>query len=70
MLTGVAYHDANGNGQYDPGEGVAGATVTMDGGAYYAVTSASGGYALPLVNADGTNVDGPATVHVALPDST
>ena len=70
MLTGVAYHDANGNGQYDPGEGAAGATVTMDGGAYYAVTSASGGYALPLVNADGTSVDGPATVHVALPGST
>ena len=63
MLTGVVYYDANGNGQYDPGEGVAGVTVSMNGGAYYAVTSASGGYAFPLVNlADGSYADGSVTV--------
>ena len=63
MLTGVVYQDANGNGQYDPGEGVAGITVAMNGGAYYAVTSASGGYAFPLVNlADGSYADGNVTV--------
>lgn len=64
ILTGVVYADTNGNGQYDPGEGVAGATVSMDGGAYYAVTTASGGYSLPLVNADGTNASGTVPVRV------
>ena len=68
MLTGVVYDDANGNGQYDPGEGVAGVTVSMDGGAYYAVTSASGGYSLPLVNADGSNADGTIAVRMTFPD--
>lgn len=68
MLTGVVYHDANGNGQYDMGEGVAGVTITMDGGNFYAVTSASGGYAFPLVNANGSNVDGPVTVRAKFAD--
>ena len=70
MLTGVVYYDANGNGQYDPGEGLAGVTVSMNGGAYYAVTSASGGYAFPLVNlTDGSNADGSVTVSMTgLPD--
>ena len=65
QLVGVVYADTNGNGQYDPGEGIAGVTVTMDNGYYYTVTSTSGGYALPLVNADASNVDGPATVHMS-----
>ena len=69
MLTGVVYNDANANGQYDPGEGIAGVAVTMDGGRFYAVTSASGGYALPLVNAvDGSNVDGTVQVHMTFAD--
>ena len=68
MLTGVVYDDTNGNGQYDPGEGIAGVTVSMDGGAYYAVTSASGGYSLPLVNADGSNADGTVAVRMTFAD--
>ncbi len=63
-LVGVVYHDANGNGQYDVGEGVVGATVTLDDGAYYTVTSASGGYALPLVHSDGSNADGNVRVQM------
>ena len=47
-LVGVVYNDINGNGMYDEGEGVAGVTVTPDRGDYYAVTTASGGYTLPL----------------------
>ena len=64
QLVGVVYADANANGQYNPGEGVAGVAVTMDNGFYYTVTSASGGYALPLVNTDGSNADGPVNVHM------
>lgn len=68
MLTGVVYSDNNANGQYDPGEGIAGVKVTMSDGKYYALTSASGGYALPLVNADGSNVDGTVAVEMTFPD--
>jgi hypothetical protein len=47
-LLGVAYTDTNGDGFYTPGEGLAGVTVTPDRGNHYAVTSASGGFALPV----------------------
>ncbi len=47
-LVGVAYGDANNNGAYDAGEGGAGFTVVADTGSSYAVTGASGGYAIPL----------------------
>ena len=65
ILTGVVYTDKNGNGQYDPGEGVAGVTVSMDEGAYYAVTTSSGGFSVPLVNADGSNADGAVVVRTS-----
>ena len=68
MLTGAVYRDDNGNGQYDPGEGIAGVTVSMDGGTYYAVTSASGGYSFPLVKTDGSNADGTAPVRMTFAD--
>jgi hypothetical protein len=48
FITGVVYQDNNGNGVYDAGEGIGGATVTIAGGNYYAVSSASGGYAIPV----------------------
>jgi hypothetical protein len=48
FITGVVYQDNNGNGVYDAGEGIGGATVTIAGGSYYAVSSASGGYAIPV----------------------
>ena len=47
-LLGVAYQDGNANGRYDEGEGMAGVTVTPDSGNWLAVTSASGGYAIPV----------------------
>lgn len=69
MLTGVVYRDADNNGRYDPGEGVAGVTVSMDGGAYYAITTSSGGYSLPLVDAQGNNAAGTIVVRMSgLPD--
>ena len=54
FITGVAYQDANSNGLYDPGEGIAGVTVTPNQGNWYAVTSTSGGYAIPVPANSGT----------------
>ena len=50
IVTGVAFTDRDGDIFYTPGEGEGGITVTPDVGTYYAVTSSSGGYAIPLVN--------------------
>src|SRR5579883_357702 len=47
FILGVVYNDANHNGFYDVGEGVSGVTITVQGGQYYAVSSTSGGYAIP-----------------------
>ncbi len=47
-VTGVVYQDANGNGVYDEGEGLAGVTITPDAGNYYAVTTGAGGFQVPL----------------------
>ena len=47
-VTGVVYQDGNGNGAYDDGEGLGGVTITPSAGTYYAVTSASGGFVIPL----------------------
>ena len=44
----MAYQDSDGNGFYTQGEGVGGIRVTSPGSSFYAVTSASGGYALPM----------------------
>ena len=48
FIVGTVWTDANTNSRYDPGEGVQGVTVTPDGGSYYAVTAAGGGYAIPV----------------------
>ncbi len=48
FITGVIYRDADNNNFYDPGEGLAGVTVMPNHGEYYAVTSASGGFAIPV----------------------
>jgi hypothetical protein len=48
FLVGTVWIDSNDNDQYDPGEGIGGVTVEPDQGAYYAVTSMSGGYAIPI----------------------
>lgn len=47
LVTGVVFQDRDGDGFYDPGEGLAGVTVVPEGGSREAVTSASGGYAVP-----------------------
>lgn len=47
FVVGVVFNDANKNYFYDPGEGIAGVKVTVSGSAYYAITSESGGYAVP-----------------------
>ncbi|HWB05351.1 MAG TPA: hypothetical protein VG796_20120 [Verrucomicrobiales bacterium] len=52
-VTGVASFDLNGNGFYDPGEGIGGVTVNVSGSVWHAVTSSSGGYAVPVVEAAG-----------------
>ncbi|OAI42314.1 hypothetical protein AYO41_04480 [Verrucomicrobia bacterium SCGC AG-212-E04] len=50
FLVGVVYTDTDADGFYTPGEGAAGVTVMPNVGDNYAVTSASGGYAIPLQN--------------------
>jgi hypothetical protein len=48
FVTGVVYRDLNGNGFYDPGEGIGGVTVTIANVDSYAVTAASGGFSVPV----------------------
>jgi hypothetical protein len=48
FLVGTVWSDDDGDDFYDPGEGVGGVTVMPDHGAYYAVTSDAGGYAVPI----------------------
>ena len=48
FITGAAYQDNNSNAFYDIGEGLADVAITPDHGDWYAVTSASGGYAIPV----------------------
>jgi uncharacterized protein YkwD len=49
-VTGVAYYDLNGNNFYDLGEGLSGVTVSIDGVTTNAITSASGGYSIPVAS--------------------
>jgi hypothetical protein len=49
FIVGTVWSDSNGNGQFDPEEGIGGVTVMPDGGTFYAVTSNSGGYAIPIL---------------------
>lgn len=48
FITGIVYQDTNGNGFYDPGEGVGGIRVDVPGSNFFAVTSPSGGYSVPV----------------------
>ena len=52
-ITGVIYYDLNGNGGYDLGEGIGGVRVDVAGASYYAVSTKSGGYTVP-VSGDGS----------------
>lgn len=53
-LVGVVYTDDSGDGAYQAGEGKAGLTVVPEIGSSYAVTSTSGGYAIPFPQKSGT----------------
>src|SRR2546423_14269430 len=48
FVTGVVYQDTNGNGFYDPGEGIGGIRVDVAGSNFFAITSPSGGYSVPV----------------------
>ncbi len=48
FLVGTVWNDSDGDGLYDPGEGIGGVTVMPDAGTYYAITADSGGYAIPV----------------------
>lgn len=49
FILGVCYSDLNSNGRYDPGEGIPSVRVDTSLGSRYAITSASGGYAIPIL---------------------
>ena len=48
FITGVAFYDLNGNDQYDSGEGIGSARVSVSNCRYNAVTADAGGYAIPV----------------------
>lgn len=48
FVTGAVFQDKAGTGMYALGEGMAGVTVTLNQGPWYAVTADAGGYAIPV----------------------
>jgi hypothetical protein len=48
FVTGVVFDDRDGDGFYDVGEGMGGVRVDVEPSAFYALTSPSGGYAVPV----------------------
>lgn len=71
FIVGVVYRDLNSNNFYDPGEGMPGVTIMPSSGQYYAITSGSGGYAIPCpksgsmsVTASGGGLSAPITSSV------
>lgn len=71
-IVGVVYSDKNNNKFYDPGEGLAGVRVQpASGSTFYAITSTSGGYAIPYtgsgtiaVNATGGPLGSPMSMNI------
>lgn len=53
-LVGVVHYDFDGDGFYDPGEGIGGIEVTVEGAVHHTATASAGGYALPVPAAGGT----------------
>jgi hypothetical protein len=72
FVTGVVFDDRNGNGRMDPGEGIAGVTVTV--GDRSTTTGAGGGYAVRAgagrhqVKARGGNFEGISSARVTVTD--
>lgn len=54
LVTGVAYYDLNSNGRYDMGEGIGGLSVQVSDSPSFAITTDSGGYAVPSANGSRT----------------
>jgi|JI6StandDraft_1071083.scaffolds.fasta_scaffold00500_7 hypothetical protein len=54
FVTGVAYYDLNANNLFDPGEGIGGLTVNVNGSTFHAVTATTGGYAVPVPTTNAT----------------
>jgi hypothetical protein len=54
FLLGVVYRDSNKDGTYSVGEGLSGVTIMPMGANFYAVSSTSGGYAIPITGLTGT----------------
>jgi hypothetical protein len=50
FLVGTVWQDLDGDGDYDPGEGIAGVDVVPDVGGFFAVTAAGGGFAIPVAS--------------------
>ncbi|MCG3133179.1 MAG: hypothetical protein HMLKMBBP_00290 [Planctomycetes bacterium] len=48
FVTGICWQDQDGDGFYDPGEGIPGARIESPQSSFYTESSASGGYALPF----------------------
>ncbi len=55
FIIGTVWRDIDWDGMYDPNEGIGGVRVTPDSGTYYAITSSSGGYAIPITMAAGNH---------------
>jgi uncharacterized protein YkwD len=74
FLTGAVYNDANGNGKYDPGEGLGGVTITV-AGVGSVTTLDAGGYSVALapgnytVTASGGPLTAPVTQAVTIGSS-
>lgn len=51
FIVGTVWQDSNKNSRYDVGEGLSDVTVTPDQGAFFAITAAGGGYAIPITAA-------------------
>lgn len=65
FITGVVYEDTDRDRDYTPGEGLGNVTVTPSTGEWFATTSASGGYAIPV-----RKDSGPYTVVAKLANGT
>ncbi len=57
FIVGTVWDDANGDGDYDEGEGLGGVVVMPDTGDFYAVTGDAGGFAIPVVSAGSYDVE-------------
>ena len=56
FLQGVVYSDTDNNHFYTQGEGISGIIVTSPQSSFYTISSASGGYTLPLDEINGASV--------------